>query len=191
MILPNMGEDSIVQSGRISNSWHYPAEKIDSQLMSNVDNLTQSERFMAEVTWGVAECQSLFTSMTAHVKRPMNKIQEHSLAQMVQQELLESTYQSPFTTPLLEAGVSNPPTCTLSETETNVTLSVPIRGVMAFSQHSQTVMDVENRMETHKRRQLRKNQEAAQRRQKLGVTTSREIHRKNLTNLRSGRSLGW
>lgn len=61
-------------------------------------------------------CKSLIVTMTEHVSRHTNMIEEeHCLEQRLQQKFLETTYQAPLTTLKQGAEVVIPPTSTPSE----------------------------------------------------------------------------
>lgn len=88
--------------------------------MRNIEALNLSDRFMDPLTRRVVRCQSLITSTMAHVKHHINRFrEEHSLAQKLQKQVLETVCQSPFGTPKVEAAVVTPPTRTTTETDSD------------------------------------------------------------------------
>lgn len=87
--------------------------KMDSLMMRNVGDFTQSDRFMNSLTRRVDGCSSLIVPKNAHVKRHMGKTEErHRLLQCLQQKLLEIVHQPSLATLKVEAGVITSPTRT-------------------------------------------------------------------------------
>lgn len=93
---------------------------IDSLLMKNTEALTQCDRPMKALIGRVAQCQSVITPLTVHVKRHMIKIEEkHSLVRRLQQQFLKATYQPSLAMPMLEPRVVTSPTGTPSGTDSD------------------------------------------------------------------------
>lgn len=73
--------------------------------MSNTESPTDYDRFMDAPTQQKAECLSLITPTTAHVKCHINKVEdEQILDQWLQKQFLEYIYQSPLASLKVEAG---------------------------------------------------------------------------------------
>lgn len=74
--------------------------KIEKLLMKNTNALTPSDRDMGTSMRQVAGCQLLITPMTAHVNCHIEKIAEvHCLKQRLQEQFLETSFQTLFPTP--------------------------------------------------------------------------------------------
>lgn len=75
--------------------------KMNMLLMPSIKDLTYSDRFMDACRRRVAWCKSLIITMTAHVKRHINRIwEEKPMVQKLQQQIQETTQYSPLTTPI-------------------------------------------------------------------------------------------
>lgn len=91
---------------------------MNSLLMSIIETLIQSDRFMDALTRAVCGCKSLMMPLSAQVKGHEEKTREEQLlALTLSLQFLETTYQPLIARPKMELGIVIPPVSTPSETD--------------------------------------------------------------------------